>query len=71
MEKPKAAEYRRTPKPAVFAKSHMRLRVGVRQYPAAFILKIQWQPFRILDAVLHFDEESDGFFSVDCAMIVT
>src|SRR3954467_2092338 len=31
----------------------------------ALRLKIQRQFFRILDALLHFDEESNGFFAVD------
>src|SRR4029077_11189798 len=55
---------------AVVARSHMRWRLGVRQCSAAFILKIQRQFFRIFDAVLHFDQKSDGFFSIDRAVIV-
>src|SRR4029453_6892030 len=34
-------------------------------------LKGEGHFLRILDAVLYFDEKSDGFFSVDCAVIVT
>src|SRR5437773_5831612 len=59
------------PNVAVVARSPMRWRLGVRQSSAAFILKIQGEFFWIFDAVLHFDEKSDGFFSVDGAMIVT
>src|SRR5256885_14346435 len=56
---------------AVVAGAPMRWRLRVRQSSAAFFLKIQGEFSWIFDAVLHFDEKSDGFFSVDCAVIVT
>src|SRR5213595_3514743 len=39
--------------------------------PPLFDSKIQRQFFRVFDAVLHFDQKGDGFFPVDCAVIVT
>jgi hypothetical protein len=56
---------------AVVAKSHVRLRLGVPQCSAAFTLKIQRELFRIFDAILRFDQKSDGFLPVDCSVIVT
>src|SRR5438067_11439800 len=56
---------------AVVAGAPMRWRLRVRQSSAAFFLKIPGEFSWIFDAVLHFDEKSDGFFSVDCAVIVT
>src|SRR5882757_7693455 len=56
---------------AVVARSPVRWRLGVRQSCPAFILKIQGELFWIFDAVLHFDEKSDGFLSVDRAVIIT
>src|SRR5438045_2854961 len=56
---------------AVVARSPMRSRLRARRSSAAFILKIQGEFFWIFDAVLHFDEKSDGFFSVDRPVIIT
>src|SRR5215475_10330686 len=42
-----------------------------RRRNAALVLKIQWKLFRILDAILHFNQKSDGFFPIDRAVIVT
>src|SRR5947207_14874084 len=32
--------------------------------------KVQRQCCRVLDALLHFDQEGNRFFSIDCAMII-